>query len=96
VRYTILSPVTFGPGVELVLSEQQLARRQYLVRVLEGGRVVTTASVQFKAGEVVECDGALPKAMASLVEPEPAGTTDAASAGEASAAPARSTRKRRG
>lgn len=72
-RYVVLSPLTIGPGAELVPSEQQLDARRHLLAPVDGsaGVFVTLAAAQFKAGEtLVIDDDTLPKSAASLLAAE--------------------------
>ena len=68
-RYSLLSPLTFGPGAVLGLSESQVLRRAH-ARVLEptgDGFYRAVSPVQFKAGEVIDLHGDLPKCFESQV-----------------------------
>ena len=70
-RYKVLQPVEFAPGsVFRGLSVEQLRRRASFLRILEGGLAEAVQRVQFKAGELVEYDGDVPKTwLGSKIEP---------------------------
>lgn len=68
-RYSIIATLTVHPGTVLGLSDEQARRREHAVRRIGRGRFEVIAATQFKRGEVIECDEALPKALAELVEP---------------------------
>jgi hypothetical protein len=72
-KYTTQSLVTLPAGVRLELSKPQAQAREYaLLRLGKTGHVyLTTAPVQFKAGEVIGCENDVPKALAALVEAAP-------------------------
>lgn len=67
-KYQIISSLSVGAGVRLGLSKEQAACRAHVLKDEGKGVYMTLAAVQFKAGESVSIDGALPKPMASLVE----------------------------
>lgn len=68
--YKIEAPLTFGPGAALELDARQLADRRHAVTVTEGGedggKVVTSAHVSFKAGEIIGIDGEPPKGVVAI------------------------------
>lgn len=68
--YKIEAPLTFGPGAVLELDARQLSDRRHAVTVTEGGEdggtVVTSAHVSFKAGEIIGIDGDPPKGVAAV------------------------------
>lgn len=66
----VLAPVSFAAGTRLFLSEEQARLRSHAAKLLSGGLYLTTAVVQFKAGEIIGIEGDLPKAMEALVETE--------------------------
>ena len=67
-RYRVTSPLTLGPGSLLGLTEAQAAPRAHALVAQGNGQYLTTAHLQFKAGEVIDCDGELPKGQAELAE----------------------------
>lgn len=66
-KYKILAPLTFGDG-EISLTEAQAARRKHALTPLAKGRYKIVQPVQFKAGELIDYDGVLPKHMAAQVQ----------------------------
>lgn len=100
-RYRLLQPTTLNPGARLVLTQDQLRRRQGFVVPQADGWVLAVKPVSFKAGEIIELDGQLPKVLAAelldadmapaaatapVAEPAPAPVPDVAQA-EVLAAP---------
>lgn len=67
-RYRVTSPLTIGPGTLLGLTDAQATPRAHALVAKGDGQYVTTAHLQFKAGEVVDHDGELPKSQAELAE----------------------------
>lgn len=67
-KYTIIASITIGPGLVLGLSDAQAAARSGSLRAVGKGKYEVTATVQFKAGEVIHTDAELPKALAEAVE----------------------------
>lgn len=67
-KYTVIAPITLGPGLLLGLSDAQAAPRSGSLRSLGKGKYEVVAPVQFKAGEVIHADTDLPKALAQAVE----------------------------
>lgn len=67
-KYTVIAPITLGPGIVLGLSDAQATPRSGSLRSLGKGKYEVCAPVQFKAGEVIHTDAELPKALAEAVE----------------------------
>lgn len=67
-RFTVMQPVTFKTG-RFRLSDAQLARRKYVVRVDESGIAQPIAEISFKAGEIIETDIDVPKALHGKLAP---------------------------
>lgn len=65
-KYTATAVVSFGAGADLGLTKPQVDARVASLRPIGGrkGWYTTTAPVQFKAGEEIQYDGDLPKAVA--------------------------------
>ena len=66
-KYLIVAAATFGAGSRLGLSKEQAAARATALLEVGKGVYVAQQQVQFKAGEVVTIDGALPKSLAEAV-----------------------------
>ena len=83
----VLSVISFAAGQRLALSEGQAKARRHALKKIGNGLYVTTAEVQFKAGEVIGVEGDLPKALQALVDtgakPVRARTADAPGAASA-------------
>lgn len=67
-KYTVIAPITLGPGLVLGLSDAQAAARSGSLRALGKGKYEVKAAVQFKAGEVIHTNAELPKALVEAVE----------------------------
>lgn len=67
-RYRVLTAMQLHPGALLGLTEEQAQARSFAL-VAEGPLWRVIKPVGFKAGELIEHEGDLPKAMASVVEP---------------------------
>ena len=67
-KYTVIAPITLGPGLVLGLTDAQAAARSGSLRAISKGKYEVTAAVQFKAGEVVHTDADLPKSLTEVVE----------------------------
>lgn len=65
-KVTITAIATFGAGTVLGLSEAQAAPRAHALKKIGNGRYEVQTSVQFKAGEIIELEGDLPKAMGDV------------------------------
>lgn len=71
-KYTTADAVTFDPGTQLELTAEQAATRAHALEPYKADPkeprraivVKTRAAVQFKAGEIIGYDGAVPKSMA--------------------------------
>ena len=63
----IVAAATFGAGSRLGLSKEQAAARATALREVGKGVYVAQQQVQFKAGEIIAVDGALPKALGAAV-----------------------------
>lgn len=68
-KYLVVAPLTLGAGVRLGLSKEQAAARSHALKAAGKGVYVTTAPVQFKAGEQIAVADELPKALAELLNP---------------------------
>lgn len=67
-KYTVIAPISLGPGLVLGLSDAQAAARSGILRALGKGKYEVKATVQFKAGEVIHTDAELPKALTEAVQ----------------------------
>lgn len=67
-KYTVIAPITLGPGSVLGLSDAQAAARSGCLNALGKGKYEVKTAVQFKSGEVIHTDAELPKALAEAVE----------------------------
>jgi hypothetical protein len=69
-KYAVTARVLeLGHGV-IGLSDAQAKLRQHALKKVGKGRFEILAPVQFKAGEVLEFDGDLPKSLVTKLEPE--------------------------
>lgn len=66
-KFTALAPVTFRAG-RFLLTPEQLANRKYVVRIVDG-LAEPIREISFKAGEVIETDLDVPKALHVKLEP---------------------------
>lgn len=64
----VLATVSFAAGHRLALSEGQVKARRHALKKAGNGVYITTAEVQFKAGEVIGVEGDLPKSLQALVD----------------------------
>mgnify|MGYP003545336648 FL=1 len=64
----VLATVSFAAGHRLALSEGQAKARRHALKKVGNGSYITTAEVQFKAGETIGVEGDLPKALQALVD----------------------------
>ena len=78
-RFRVLAPLSlWSMGAVVGLTEEQAAPRAHGLRSVGAGRYEVTRTVQFKAGEVIEYDGILPKNLAEpVVEVLPVALADA-------------------
>ncbi len=60
--------LTLGPGTVLTLSGRQATARAHALEHLGGDRYRTRVAVEFKAGEELDIDGDVPKALYALVD----------------------------
>ena len=67
-RYVTINVARFPAGAVLGLSKAQAAARRHAIKPRGGDRYETTAPVEFKAGEVFEYVGDLPKSLAAVIE----------------------------
>ena len=88
-RYRVTSPLTIGPGTLLGLTEAQVAPRAHVLVAQGGGQYLTATHVQFKAGEVIDFDGELPKGQVDQAEElvDPAAPSQVRRKGKARAKP---------
>lgn len=84
-RYRVLTPMQLHPGALLGLTAEQAAARAFGLQA-EGALWRVVKAVGFKAGEVIEHQGELPKALAAAVEADP--SAEQSSPQPAHAAPA--------
>lgn len=66
-KYLATTTVSFGPGTRLGLTKDQAAARAHALTAAGRGQYITRTAVQFKAGEVFNFDGEMPKGLADLV-----------------------------
>lgn len=66
-RYRVCSTLSLFPGSVVALSEAQHAPREARLHARGEGVYEITAPVQFKAGEVLGIDGAIPKPLLGTV-----------------------------
>lgn len=84
----VLATISFAAGHRLALSEGQANARRHALSKVGNGIYVTTAEVQFKAGEVIGVEGDFPKALQALVDtgkPAPARPAKPAAPGDGAA-----------
>lgn len=67
-KYLALQAVTFKAG-RFALTAEQFARRRYVVVPVGGNVYEPKAEISFKAGEIVETDLDVPKALQVRLEP---------------------------
>lgn len=61
-KYEVINrPMTFPEGVELGLTGDQVRRRSHCLRAKSEYVYLTTATVMFKVGEIVQYGGEMPK-----------------------------------
>lgn len=68
-EYRILQPLKFHSGALLGLTEDQARVRKTVIESLGARLYRVITEVQFKAGEIISYEGALPKSMAFSAEP---------------------------
>lgn len=66
-KYRALEAATFGPGARLILTKEQAAPRQHVLKHISDSLYETTAVVQFKAGEEFGVVGEPTKALQALL-----------------------------
>lgn len=95
--YVVIDRVArFGPGTVLGLTSAQAdSRRHYLETVdAKAGVYRTTARVEFKAGEEIDLEGAVPKALAAIVvDPKTAAQAGKSKAAKSKAAKSKAANK---
>lgn len=67
-KYIATKTATFGPGARLLLSNEQAAPRLHALKALASGLYETTSPVQFKAGESIGVQGAVPKSLQAVLD----------------------------
>lgn len=80
-KYRALEAVTFGPGARLILTKEQAAPRQHVLKHLSDNLYETLAIVQVKAGEELGVVGDVPKALQAVLD-SPEKPKDLAAKGE--------------
>jgi hypothetical protein len=71
--YRVLDTVSFGPGQQIGLRDEQIAPRAHNLRIVKrddkrrAAIVTVTAPIQFKVGEIIALDS-LPKAYLGKIE----------------------------
>jgi hypothetical protein len=68
-KYRVLTPVRFGAGALLGLTEAQLRGRQHALKAAAKGLHQVVTEVQFKRGEELVIAGDVPKVLANALQP---------------------------
>lgn len=71
-KYTVIAPVTFGPGSVVGMTAEQAEARMHFIQPAKDkpGFFEVTGTVQFKVGETFIYTGDLPKVLVNAVDDE--------------------------